>query len=114
MEGFGKSYRGKKGPNLELPTELSQGKHEASPYSGHSCTLAAARRDLFLKQLWSKGWGTSTVRADDEKPAAFPVPRTKPVIEPLSLSLGDMAASLAWAFFLYFGVFDINVRDNQV
>jgi hypothetical protein len=51
MEGFGKSYRGKKGPNLELPTELSQGKHEASPYSGHSCTLAAARRDLFLKQL---------------------------------------------------------------
>lgn len=36
------------------------------------------------------------------------------MIEPLSLSLGDMAASLAWAFFLYFGVFDINVRDNQV
>jgi len=77
MEPAGESFRGNKGPNLQLPEELSE---------------------------------------EDEAPEALSTRnKAKPQIDLLqNLSFTELAASLLWAAFFYYGIFDINAKTNVV
>ena len=77
MEPAGESFRGNKGPNLQLPEELSE---------------------------------------EDEAPEALSTRiKAKPQIDLLeNLSVTELAASLLWAAFFYYGIFDINAKTNVV
>jgi hypothetical protein len=76
MEPAGESFRGNKGPNLQLPEELSE---------------------------------------EDEAPEALSRIKAKPQIDLLeNLSATELAASLLWAAFFYYGIFDINAKTNVV
>jgi hypothetical protein len=77
MEPAGESFRGNKGPNLQLPDELTD---------------------------------------EDEEPEALSSRfSSKPSIDLLeNLSLTEIVASSLWGSFLYFGIFDINIKSNVV
>ena len=77
MEPAGKSFRGNKGPNLQLPDELTE---------------------------------------EDEEPEELTAKfQQKPSIDLFDdLSLVELAASTFWGVFLYFGIFDINTRTNEL
>uniref|UniRef100_A0A7S4PKP5 Uncharacterized protein n=1 Tax=Guillardia theta TaxID=55529 RepID=A0A7S4PKP5_GUITH len=77
LEPAGESYLGKKGINLQMPSELSD---------------------------------------KDEAPLAYTMKKAaKPKINYIeNLSNLDIAASFLWTMFLYFGIFDINYKDNVI